>query len=72
MEEQRVQLAKQKGFEPYAAFKRIDRGGKDKISAQDINIFLRENMVDYLDVTECFHMFNFFDNDGQGYLTFTE
>jgi Ca2+-binding EF-hand superfamily protein len=33
---------------------------------------LRENMVDYLDVTECFHMFNFFDKDGQGYLTFTE
>jgi len=33
VEEQRVQLAKQKGFEPYAAFKRIDRGGKDKISA---------------------------------------
>jgi hypothetical protein len=33
VEEQRVQLAKQKGFEPYAAFKRIDRLGKDKISA---------------------------------------
>jgi hypothetical protein len=25
VEEQRVQLAKQKGFEPWAAFRRIDR-----------------------------------------------
>jgi Ca2+-binding EF-hand superfamily protein len=65
-------LAKQKGFEPYAAFKRIDRMGNDRISAADINIFLRENMVDYLNEAECFHMFNFFDSEGVGYLTFTE
>ena len=46
--------------------------GNDRISAADINIFLRENMVDYLNEAECFHMFNFFDSEGVGYLTFTE
>jgi len=40
VEEQRQQLAKQHGFEPWAAFKRIDRMGLGKISAFDINQFL--------------------------------
>jgi hypothetical protein len=37
VEEQRQQLAKQHGFEPWAAFKRIDRMQLGKISAYDIN-----------------------------------
>ena len=40
VEEQRQQLAKQHGFEPWAAFKRIDRMQLGKISAYDINQFL--------------------------------
>ena len=40
VEEQRQQLAKQHGFEPWAAFKRIDRMQLGKVSAYDINQFL--------------------------------
>ena len=63
VEEQRQQLAQQSGFEPWAAFKRLDRTGLGKISASDINFFLKDNMVDYLTETECYHMFAFFDKD---------
>lgn len=37
VEEQRQQLAKQNEFEPWAAFRRIDRMQLGKISAYDIN-----------------------------------
>ena len=72
VEEQRQQLAKQHGFEPWAAFKRLDRMGLGKISAYDINTFLRENMVDYISEVECFHMFNYFDRDNDGFLDFQD
>ena len=41
-------MSKQKGFEPWAAFKRIDKMRLGKISAYDINQFLNDNMVDYI------------------------
>ena len=46
--------------------------GLGKISAYDIISFLKENMVDYISECECFHMFNFFDRDDDGYLDFAE
>ena len=72
VEEQRQQLALQNGFEPWAAFKRIDRSGLGKISAHDINMFLKDNMVDYLQEVECYHMFAYFDHDKDGFLDYTE
>ena len=72
VEEQRQQLAEQKGFEPWAAFKRIDRQGQGKISAYDINQFLKENMVDYLSEAECYHLFAYFDQDKDGFLDYSE
>ena len=72
VEEQRQQLCEQKGFEPWAAFKRIDRQGQGKISAHDINQFLRDNMVDYLSEGECYHMFAYFDQDKDGFLDYSE
>lgn len=65
-------MAKQHGFEPWAAFKRIDRLGLGKICANDINEFLKDNMVDYITEQECFHMFNFFDRDADGFLDFQD
>jgi len=44
----------------------------NKISAYDINQFLQDNMVDYISETECFHMFNYFDKDEDGFLDFQE
>ena len=72
VEEQRQQLAHQNGFEPWAAFKRLDRSGLGKISAHDINMFLKENHVDYLSEVECYHMFAYFDNDKDGFLDYNE
>jgi Ca2+-binding EF-hand superfamily protein len=72
VEEQRQQLCKQHGFEPWAAFKRIDRQSRGKLSAHDIITFLRENMVDYMSEVECFHMFRFFDRDNDGLLDFED
>jgi Ca2+-binding EF-hand superfamily protein len=65
-------LCKQNGFEPWAAFKRIDRASRGKISAHDIITFLGENMVDYMSEVECFHMFRFFDRDNDGLLDFED
>lgn len=72
VEEQRQQLAKQNGFEPWAAFKRLDRAGQGRLSAFDINNFLRENMVDYLSEVECYHMFAYFDRDKDGFLDYED
>ena len=41
VEEQRQRLANCMDYEPYAAFKRIDRLGQDKINAHDICNFLK-------------------------------
>ena len=46
--------------------------GIRKISAYDINQFLIDNMVDYIQENEIFHMFNYFDKDEDGFLTFEE
>jgi Ca2+-binding EF-hand superfamily protein len=43
-----------------------------KISAYDINLFLKQNMVDYLSEVECYHMFNYFDRDKDGFLDYEE
>eukprot|EP00347_Sterkiella_histriomuscorum_P009319 403341661 len=72
VEEQRQRLSLQLDFEPYAAFKRIDRLNQDKINAHDICNFLKENMVDYADEVECFYMFRYFDKDNDGYLDFDD
>lgn len=46
--------------------------GIRKISAYDINQFLNDNMVDYIQEQECFHMFNYFDKDEDGFLEFSD
>ena len=44
IEKLRQILAAMRDFEPYTAFKRIDREGQGKISAYDINNFLHIQM----------------------------
>ena len=77
VEEQRQRLTSQPDYEPYAAFKRIERsqtttGTDAKIGAYNICQFLRENMVDYADEVEIMYAVKFFDKDEDGYLTFEE
>ena len=43
-----------------------------KITMYDINQFLKDNMVDYIQEAEIFHMFSYFDKDEDGYWDFQE
>jgi len=76
VEEQRQRLSVQPDYEPYAAFKRVERslntGTEAKMSPYNICQFLRENMVDYADEVECMYAVKFFDKDEDGFLTFEE
>ena len=79
MEEQRQRLSAQPDYEPYAAFKRLEKststgntGTEAKISAYNICKFLQENMVDYANEVECMYAVKFFDKDEDGFLTFEE
>lgn len=59
-------------FEPYAAFRRIDRSGRGLVASSDIVEFLKENMVDYVNEIETFYMFRYFDKDNDGMLDFDD
>lgn len=77
VEEQRQRLSQQAEYEPYAAFKRVEKspiptGTTAKISAHNICQFLRDNMVDYADEVECMYAVKFFDKDEDGSLSFEE
>lgn len=77
VEEQRQRLSAQPDYEPYAAFKRVERapqptGASAKITAYNICQYLRDNMVDYADEVECNYMVKFFDKDEDGHLTFED
>jgi len=70
-------LTAQPDYEPYAAFKRVERasqltGASAKITAYNICQYLQDNMVDYADEVECMYMVKFFDKDDDGYLTFED
>lgn len=83
VEEQRSRLSQQPQYEPYAAFKRLERatasggvnsntGTDAKITAYNICQFLKENMVDYANEVECMYAVKFFDKDEDGFMTFEE
>lgn len=86
VEEQRQRLSAQPDYEPYAAFKRIERNStanltngmpgsavfEAKLGARNLCQFLQENMVDYADEAECMLAVKFFDKDEDGYLSFEE
>ena len=85
VEEQRSRLSQQPQYEPYAAFKRLEKatasgvtstlsntGTEAKITAYNICQFLKENMVDYANEVECMYAVKFFDKDEDGYMTFEE
>ena len=70
VEEQRQRTSRQPDYEPYAAFKRIERshgtGTEAKLSAYQICQFLKENMVDYAEEVEVMYAVKFFDKDEDG------
>ena len=72
VEEQRAILAKQKAFEPWTAFKRIDRDNKGRIVVEDLVEFLQDNDVDYASEDEMFYIFKYFDSNHDGALDYEE
>jgi len=64
-------LCEQIDFEPYAAFRRIDRHRKTTINALDLLAFLTDNKVYYAE-SDCRGFIKRYDIDGDGSLNFNE
>ena len=64
-------LCEQETFEPYAAFKRIDRSCKNSITVQDISKFLSDNKISR-DTTEIAAFLRRYDTDFDNRLVYTE
>ncbi len=72
VERQRQHLAAVSDFEPYAAFKRVNRSGDEKVTALEIYYFLRDNGVNYCTLVDCGFLLKYFDTDMDGALNYTE
>ena len=64
-------LNEQEEFEPYAAFKRIDRLDNGVITASDVMKFLADNKVHHTE-RNCHLFIQRYDNDGDGALGYKE
>ena len=64
IEKLRQVLATLKDFEPYAAFKRIDREATGLITCSKLAHFVRENGYRELNKDDVSYMVRYFDQDG--------
>ena len=64
-------LAEQPDFEPYTAFKRIDRDGSGYISTWELHNFLRDNDLHVLE-KDIHNLYKVFDLNQDGRITYTE
>ena len=64
-------LAEQKGFEPYTAFKRIDRLRNGFITTSDLERFLADNEIVFPH-KQLFNVFKQFDSNADGKISYTE
>lgn len=64
-------LCEQEDFEPYAAFKRIDRYKKGVLNAVDIKSFLEDNKINFSE-HDCDIFVQRYDIDGDGQLAYSE
>lgn len=64
-------LCEQYDFEPYAAFRRIDRSRKGYITAIDVLEFLLSNDHRFNEI-ECNYYIRHYDRDGDGRLVYLE
>lgn len=70
IEKMRQILAAIQDFEPYAAFKRIDRNGSGFIGAKEICQFQRENGYREISPEDLIFTINYFDLDDDGKLNY--
>jgi len=72
IERLRQVLASIPEFEPYAAFKRIDRNSTGALTPKAICKYLRENGYRELDADDIVYMVRYFDQDEDMKLSFHE
>mmetsp|Transcript_32612 Transcript_32612/g.29476 ORF Transcript_32612/g.29476 Transcript_32612/m.29476 type:complete len:242 (+) Transcript_32612:41-766(+) len=64
-------LAEQREFEPYTAFKRIDRFGNGYVTIMDVLEFLRQNEIPVLEA-DVKNLFKMYDSNNDGKLSYTD
>lgn len=67
----RMSLADKPAYEPYAAFKRIDRSSNSYISVDDLAEFLRENDISVVE-SDIRDLFREFDAKRDDRISYTE
>ena len=65
-------MASIKEFEPYAAFKRIDRDDTGYITSKKISQYLKENGYREITKDDAIYMIRYFDQDNDHKLTYHE
>ena len=70
VEKLRQILASMRDFEPYTAFKRIDRNSNGAIGANELTQFQRENGYRELEPEDFKQMIDYFDLDGDKMLNY--
>ena len=63
IETQRQNLARLPGFEPYAAFSRLDRACAGFITGKEVVDFLRQHGFTHLLEAECQYIVKYFDSN---------
>lgn len=68
----REKLCENEDFEPYAAFRRIDRDCKNFINEDDVKLFLQENQIFFDEDTIRNTFIQHYDYDSDGKLCYAE
>ena len=68
----RSRLCNISDFAPHSGFERIDRDCSGEITSREICNFLRDNGVYHVAESEAYTLVQFFDNNGNGRLSFQE
>ena len=68
----RARLCNISDFAPRAGFDRIDRDASAEITSREICNFLRDNGIYHVSDSEAHNLVMFFDNNGNGRLSFDE
>ena len=71
LEAVRQVLSEQHLFEPYSAFRRIDRDRKGYLNLHDIKLFLRENKL-FISEEAIFNVFCIYDINNDGKITYSK
>jgi Ca2+-binding EF-hand superfamily protein len=72
LEAARSRLCQIRDFAPNSAFQRMDRNCSGNVSSREFGEFLRDQGVYHVSESEAYQLVSFFDNNGNGSLSFQE